>query len=88
MRIQLADRAAQLTPREREIFDGLVAGQTSREIARTLDLSVRTVEAHRARVLVKMEVESVARLVRLVLLATPPGSEGGLVGSDRLSSIA
>ena len=88
MRVQLADRAAQLTPREREIFDGLVAGQTSREIARTLGLSVRTVEAHRARVLVKMEVESVARLVRLVLLATSPGAEGGLVGSDRLSSIA
>ena len=88
VRRQLTDRAAQLTPREREIFDGLVAGQTSREIARALDLSVRTVEAHRARVLVKMEVESVARLVRLVMLATQSGSESGLVGSDRLSGIA
>ena len=82
MRAQLTDRAAQLTPREREIFDGLVAGQTAREIARSLDLSVRTVEAHRARVLIKMEVESVARLVRMVLLAT------STAGSDRLSGTA
>jgi FixJ family two-component response regulator len=88
VRRQLTDRAAQLTPREREIFDGLVAGQTSREIARALDLSVRTVEAHRARVLVKMEVESVARLVRLVLLATPSGSGGGFGEADRLSGSA
>ena len=67
IRAEVAQRLARLTPREREVMGGLVAGMTSREIAADLRLSVRTVEAHRAQVLAKMEVDSGTKLVRLVL---------------------
>jgi len=67
IRAEVAQRLARLTPREREVMRGLVAGMTSREIAADLCLSVRTVEAHRAQVLAKMQVDSGTKLVRLVL---------------------
>jgi FixJ family two-component response regulator len=60
-------RIAQLTPRERQVMKLLVAGKTSKEIAGDLDLSVRTVEAHRRTVLRKMNVLSAAQLVRAVI---------------------
>ena len=60
-------RLARLTPREREILTLLVAGKTSKEIATSLGLSVRTVEGHRARIYLKTEVASVAQLVRVVV---------------------
>jgi len=63
------ERLASLTPREREVMHHLVAGLANRAIAETLDLSVRTVEAHRAEVLRKMAVSSAAGLVRVVLLS-------------------
>ena len=73
-RVQRAGKAAEvtrqlgrLTPREREILDRVVAGKHNREIARELDISVRTVEVHKARVMSKMGVERVPDLVRLVL---------------------
>jgi FixJ family two-component response regulator len=62
-------RLARLTPREREVMELLVAGQTSKEIAAALALSVRTVEGHRRVVLRKLEVASAAQLVRAVLHA-------------------
>ena len=63
-----AARAARLTPREREVMDWLVEGLSSKEIARKLDISPRTVEIHRARVLEKMEAKSLSLVVRSVLL--------------------
>jgi FixJ family two-component response regulator len=60
-------RLALLTARERQILDLLVGGKTSKEIATSLGVSVRTVEGHRARIYVKTEVSSVARLIRVVL---------------------
>jgi len=60
-------RMAQLTPRELEVMECLVAGKVNKIIARELDLSTRTVEIHRARVLQKMEADNVSQLVRLVL---------------------
>lgn len=60
-------RLARLTPREREVLDLLIAGQTSKEIAASMNVSVRTVEGHRRMVLSKMNVSSAARLVRTVL---------------------
>jgi two-component system, LuxR family, response regulator FixJ len=68
-RATLAARVAQLTPREREVMQLVVAGSSNREIAAELGLSVKTVEVHRARVMEKMKVDSLADLVRLVLSA-------------------
>lgn len=57
-------RLATLTQREREVMDYVVAGQTNREIAGILEISVKTVEAHRSRLMEKLEVESIAELVQ------------------------
>mgnify|MGYP001314959569 CR=1 FL=1 len=57
-----------LTPRERDVLDGIVEGHSNKEIALRLSLSVRTVEAYRADLTRKLEVSSVAELVRLGLL--------------------
>jgi len=64
-------RMEALTPREREVLDGLVAGQANKEIALDLGMSPRTVEVHRARVMEKMAAQSLSELVRIVLTATP-----------------
>jgi two-component system response regulator FixJ len=61
------ERLARLTPREREVMELLIAGQTSKEIAVAMRVSVRTVEGHRRMVLSKMNVASAAQLVRVVL---------------------
>lgn len=54
-----------LSPREREVFDRLVLGQSSKQIAAVLNLSRKTVDIHRAHVMIKLGVESVAELVHL-----------------------
>ncbi len=54
-----------LSPREREVFAFVVAGRLNKEIAADLDLSERTVKAHRARVMEKLHVTSVVELVRV-----------------------
>jgi len=68
-RAAVIERLAHLTPREREVMELLVAGKTSKEIAATLRVSLRTVEGHRRRVLSKTNVSSAAQLVRAVLSA-------------------
>lgn len=65
----VVDGLASLTPREREVMDRVVAGKLNRVIADELCVSIKTVEAHRARVMEKLHVHSVADLVRLTLLA-------------------
>ena len=69
-RRRCAERLAQLSQREREVLDLVVAGRINREIAEALDISVKTVEAHRARLMEKLEVASVAELVQAVVAAT------------------
>jgi len=56
-----------LTPREREVLEHLIQGKVNKIIARELDLSTRTVEIHRARVLHKMGAANVSQLVRQVM---------------------
>jgi FixJ family two-component response regulator len=56
-----------LTPRERQVLDLIVTGQHNRNIAPALDISVRTVEVHKARIMSKLGVDNVADLVRLSL---------------------
>ena len=63
------ERLGQLTQREREVLDLVVAGKMNREIAEALDISIKTVEAHRARLMEKLEVGSVAELVQAVVAA-------------------
>lgn len=62
-------RIALLSPREREVLEGLVAGHPNKTIAYDLGLSARTVEVHRARVMDKMQARSLSELVRLALAA-------------------
>jgi FixJ family two-component response regulator len=62
-----AERLAHLTQREREVLDLVVAGRMNREIAERLDISIKTVEAHRSKIMEKLEVASVAELVQAKL---------------------
>jgi FixJ family two-component response regulator len=66
-RAELEHLLASLTPREKEVMDLVLTGQHNREIAKILDISVRTVEVHKTRVLTKLRAESVVDLVRLYL---------------------
>jgi FixJ family two-component response regulator len=63
-----AARYAQLTPREREVMTGIVAGRLNKLIADDLGLSVRTVEIHRAHIMEKMQASSLSALVRMAML--------------------
>jgi len=54
-----------LTPREREIFDRIVSGKPNKAIAFDLDISIRTVESHRASIMEKMRAKTLVDLVHL-----------------------
>lgn len=60
-----ASDGTELTPREIEVKDLLLAGKNNKEIADNLGISVRTVEAHRSRILEKLGYRSVVDLIRL-----------------------
>jgi two-component system response regulator FixJ len=62
------ERYEKLTPRETEVMEAVVRGHANKVIAMDLDLSQRTVEIHRARVMEKMEARSLATLVKHSLL--------------------
>ncbi len=65
----VAARFERLTDREREVLDRMVEGMTSKEIARKLEISPRTVEIHRARIMEKTEARTLSNLVRMALTA-------------------
>jgi two-component system, LuxR family, response regulator FixJ len=64
-----AERMAALSPREREVLELLIAGKPNKLIARDLGLSPRTVEVHRARLMARLGVGSLAEAVRLAVHA-------------------
>lgn len=66
-RQQTAKRIDTLTEREREVMDVLVEGNSSKAIGHMLGASPRTIENHRAKVMAKMEADSLPDLVRMVL---------------------
>jgi two-component system response regulator FixJ len=68
----ILERLATLSPRERQVLDGLVAGQPNKTIAFDLGISPRTVEIYRANVMTKMQATSLSDLVRMSLIAGPP----------------
>ena len=65
----IRERIATLSPREREVMDGLVAGKANKVIAYDLDISARTVEVYRANVMMKMQAKTLSELVRMVTIA-------------------
>ena len=67
---QAARRLARLTPREREVFQALVEGRTNKHIANEMQISPRTVEIFRAKVMDKMEADTLSALIRTGLKAT------------------
>ena len=68
-REQIRQRMNTLTPRERQVLDMILEGKANKVIAIDLDLSQRTVEIHRARVMEKMQARSLATLVQMVMRA-------------------
>jgi two-component system, LuxR family, response regulator FixJ len=62
-------RIATLSPRERQVMNGLIAGLSNKLIARDYDISPRTIEVYRANVMTKMQASSLSELVRLAMRA-------------------
>jgi len=71
----IEQRLSSLTGREREVLDQILSGLTSKEVARELSVSPRTVEAHRKNLLRKLEMGSVKELM-LRFTSLEPGSRG------------
>jgi two-component system response regulator FixJ len=72
-------RIATLSPRERDVLDGLMAGRPNKLIAYQLGISVRTVEVHRARMMERLGVRQLAEAIRLGIIArlnTLPPADG------------
>jgi two-component system response regulator FixJ len=67
--LNIAARVASLSPRERQVMDGLIAGLSNKMIAREYDISPRTIEVYRANVMTKMQAGSLSELVRLAMRA-------------------
>ena len=66
---EIAARLAKLSPREREVLDLVVAGKMNKTIADVMNISIKTVEAHRSKVMEKMGARSLAELVQAVIKA-------------------
>jgi two-component system response regulator FixJ len=78
-------RLSRLTPRENEILGLVVEGLSSKEIATQLDVSFKTVEAHRAKIMRKMEANGVAQLVRMVVTTTELGHSAAEDPTEKLA---
>ena len=74
-RTEIEARLAALSPRERDVLGGLVAGRANKQIAFDLGISPRTVEIYRANLMNKMQAGSLSDLVRMALIV-------GMLGSD------
>ena len=72
----IPDPLASLTPRQREVLQLVAEGHANKEIASRLDLSVKTVEAHRTQIMERLGIHDVPGLVRLAIRA-------GLITSER-----
>ncbi len=68
IRNQIQQRFELLTAREKEILDQVVDGQSNKLMARNMDVSIKTIEAHRAKVMEKTQAHSLAELLRMYYL--------------------
>ena len=66
---EICERVVTLTPREREVFDLVVAGKQSKVIAHELGASPRTIEVHRGHLMNKLKAKSLQELVRMAIIA-------------------
>lgn len=66
---EIAARLESLSERERQVLDRVVGGQPNKVIARDLQISPRTVEIYRAKLMTKMQADSLAGLVRMAMAA-------------------
>ena len=66
---EIRGRLDELSARERQVLEGLVAGQPNKNIAADLEISPRTVEIYRANVMTKMKASSLSELVRMALVS-------------------
>jgi FixJ family two-component response regulator len=84
----LRARIGKLTPREREVFELVIRGQTNKQVGNALGASERTIKAHRHRVMEKMQVRSLAELVSLAervgVFTSANGQRAGLAISSRV----
>lgn len=62
------EQLSRLTPREMQVLDLIVAGRLNKQIADDLRISIKTVEAHRANLMDKLNVSTVADLLKVVLI--------------------
>jgi two-component system, LuxR family, response regulator FixJ len=65
--LEMQSRVSSLSPRERQVMEGLIAGLSNKLIAREYDISPRTIEVYRANVMTKMQAASLSELVRLAI---------------------
>ncbi len=63
----IEERFASLTPREQEVMAMVAKGLSNKQIGNNLSISIKTVETHRARIMEKMEADSVSHLVRMAV---------------------
>ena len=73
-RTAVQEKLTALSPHERQVLAALVDGRSNNSIADELDVTVRTIELHRASVITKMQATSLSHLVRMMLLAAPLSS--------------
>ena len=67
--LEIVSRIETLSPRERQVMEGLIAGLSNKLIAKEYDISPRTIEVYRANVMTKMQAGSLSELVRLAMRA-------------------
>jgi FixJ family two-component response regulator len=85
-RRDLAARYALLTPREREVLERVVKGALNKQIAAALGMTERTVKAHRAKIMQKMQVDFLAELVLANAALRQRGDQGGSPAAKEPSS--
>lgn len=64
---EIREHLDQLTPREREVLDLVISGMRNKNISEQLGITLSTVEAHRSRVMEKMQADSLSHLMRMML---------------------
>jgi len=65
--LSLKKRIDRLTSREREVLHLIIDNHTNKEVARMLDISHRTIEAHRSQIMRKLEVENLSELIKIYI---------------------
>ena len=70
---KMGERISLLTPREKEVLQGIFEGKLTKVIAEELGISTRTAETYRQLIMQKLQAGSIAELVRIVIDAMPPG---------------